>query len=211
MAVQHRITLQALVEASNAFADALLDVLHVPPLALDSAAITANYRITPGHIKSITKHCSKCALRRVDGCCPRYGRHLPRSRQIHRVAAQHPPGHRRNHTAEVNSWSLDVLWIPQTGLDGAANPAPGRAARSALLESAAPKATAEPSPSTAVNALTNAWPCRQFLEVLHIPPLTLASAAITASYRKLQVTPNPSPSTAANVHSVRCVDALRDN
>ena len=196
---------------SNAFADALLDVLHVPPLALDSAAITAGDKKTPGHTKSITKHCSKFAPWRVDGCCPRYDQHRPRSRQIHREAAQPPPGHSRNHTANVNPWSLNVLWIPQTGLHGAASLAPGRAARSALLESATPKITVEPSPSTAVNALTNAWTCCPFLDGLHVPPLTQANAAITASYRKLQVTPNPSPSTAANVHSVRCVDALRDN
>ena len=43
-----------------------MDVLHVPPLALDSAAINASDRKAPGHTKSITKHISKYALRCVD-------------------------------------------------------------------------------------------------------------------------------------------------
>ena len=44
---------------------AFLDVLHVPPLALDTAAVTTSDKKAPGHTKSITKHCSKCALRCV--------------------------------------------------------------------------------------------------------------------------------------------------
>ena len=51
-----------------------------------------------------------------------------------------------------------------------------------------------------VNALTGAWTCCAFSDVLHIPPLAL-DPDNTASNRKLQVTPHPSPSTVASAHS----------
>ena len=63
-----------------------------------------------------------------------------------------------------------------------------------------PRPSSQQSHRQAVNALTGAWTCCAFSDVLHVPPPAL-DTAITASYRRLQITPNPSPSTAASAHS----------
>ena len=137
--------------AVAAFADAFLDVLHVPPLAPDRAAIAASDRKAPGQTNSIARHCSNCALRRVDVLHIPFGRLLsplwpasPRSQQAPLQSRAASPrviaDLSRNHAANVNlgTW-MCCAFLKWDGTVLQSLP-PGCAARSTLLYSASPVA-----------------------------------------------------------------------